>query len=111
MEAPPRAGQRRPPQRQPRRDSPAEVVPAEAAHTDAVPAGTIPATTKPDPDSRVAIVGWSSHLPGLAGREEVSDWLAGGRPPLDSFGAAYPRRRSTRSGCRPRPSGRWTGAS
>ncbi|MEV2250782.1 SDR family oxidoreductase [Streptomyces sp. NPDC050147] len=54
------------------------------------PAGTIPATKKPDPDSRVVIVGWSSHLPGLADRDEVSGWLAGGKPPLDSFGAAYP---------------------
>ncbi|MGW5863134.1 SDR family oxidoreductase [Streptomyces sp. NPDC055239] len=54
------------------------------------PAGTIPATKKPDPDSRVVIVGWSSHLPGLTDRDEVSGWLAGGKPPLDSFGAAYP---------------------
>ncbi|MEU3741247.1 SDR family oxidoreductase [Streptomyces sp. NPDC032198] len=54
------------------------------------PAETIPATKKPDPDSRVVIVGWSSHLPGLADRDEVSDWLAGGKPPLDTFGADYP---------------------
>lgn len=54
------------------------------------PAGTIPATKKPDPDSRVVIVGWSSHLPGLADRDAVSGWLAGGEPPLDTFGAEYP---------------------
>ncbi|MEV6963097.1 SDR family oxidoreductase [Streptomyces sp. NPDC051207] len=76
---------------------PADAVPAgaalaEASHTrtTAAPAGTIPATRKPDPDSRVAIVGWSSHLPGLADHKEVSGWLAGGKPPLDTFGTAYP---------------------
>ncbi|WP_405797913.1 SDR family oxidoreductase [Streptomyces sp. NBC_01506] len=65
-------------------------VPAATLAPAAAPAGTIPATRKPDPDSRVAIVGWSSHLPGLAGREAVSGWLAGGEPPLNSFGATYP---------------------
>ncbi|MGA5507027.1 SDR family oxidoreductase [Streptomyces umbrinus] len=75
----------------------ADAVPAgaavtEAAHTvpAAAPAGTTPATKKPDLDCRVAIVGWSSHLPGLADHKEVSDWLAGGKPPLDTFGTAYP---------------------
>ncbi|WP_093800386.1 SDR family oxidoreductase [Streptomyces sp. Wb2n-11] len=65
---------------------------ASAAKTPAgtAPAGTIPATRKPDTDSRVAVVGWSTHLPGLTGHEEVSRWLAGGKQPLDSFGADYP---------------------
>ncbi|MGW5734113.1 MULTISPECIES: SDR family oxidoreductase [Streptomyces] len=65
---------------------------AEAPRAEApeAPAETIPATKKPDPDSRVVIVGWSSHLPGLTDRDEVSGWLSGGKPPLDTFGAAYP---------------------
>ncbi|MGW2365986.1 SDR family oxidoreductase [Streptomyces sp. NPDC001667] len=56
--------------------------PAEVAET--------PVTKTPDTESRVAIVGWSAHLPGLDGRDEVADWLSGGRKPLDSFGADYP---------------------
>ncbi|MEU4895946.1 SDR family NAD(P)-dependent oxidoreductase [Streptomyces sp. NPDC044780] len=53
---------------------------------------TAPATvTKvPDTGSRVAIVGWSAHLPGLDGREEVTRWLGGGPRPRDSFGEEYP---------------------
>ncbi|WP_156723591.1 SDR family oxidoreductase [Streptomyces apocyni] len=50
----------------------------------------IPATRKPDADSRVAIVGWSSHLPGMTGDDEVSRWLADGQQPLDTFGDTYP---------------------
>ncbi|MFF4800995.1 SDR family oxidoreductase [Streptomyces sp. NPDC001351] len=49
-----------------------------------------PATKAPATDSRVALVGWSAHVPGLDGREDVTGWLKGGRPPLDSFGADYP---------------------
>ncbi|MEV4336617.1 SDR family oxidoreductase [Streptomyces sp. NPDC049590] len=56
--------------------------PAEAAET--------PVTKTPDTERRVAIVGWSAHLPGLDGRDEVANWLSGGRRPLDSFGADYP---------------------
>ncbi len=69
----------------PRTEASAAKTPAGAA-----PAGTIPATRKPDTDSRVAVVGWSAHLPGLTGHEEVSSWLAGGKQPLDSFGGDYP---------------------
>ncbi|MGW4563066.1 SDR family oxidoreductase [Streptomyces sp. NPDC004561] len=49
-----------------------------------------PVTKAPAVDSRVALVGWSAHVPGLEGREEVTSWLEGGRQPLDSFGADYP---------------------
>ncbi|MGX1562919.1 SDR family oxidoreductase [Streptomyces sp. NPDC055506] len=49
-----------------------------------------PTTKAPAADSRVALVGWSAHLPGLEGREDVTRWLEGGDGPLDSFGADYP---------------------
>jgi len=40
---------------------------------------------------RMAIVGWAAHLPGLADREAVREWLLGtGRPPRSSFGEVYP---------------------
>ncbi|MEU1947151.1 SDR family oxidoreductase, partial [Streptomyces sp. NPDC020125] len=60
---------------------------ANATTTDRAPATV---TKVPDPGSRVAIVGWSAHLPGLAGREEVTRWLGGGPRPGDSFGEQYP---------------------
>ncbi|MDT3395898.1 SDR family oxidoreductase [Streptomyces sp. B1866] len=44
----------------------------------------------PDPGSRVAIVGWSAHLPGLATREDVTRWLDGGPRPGTTFGDVYP---------------------
>ncbi|MBH5337825.1 hypothetical protein IHE55_24815 [Streptomyces pactum] len=44
----------------------------------------------PDTGHRIAVVGWSAHLPGLDGREAVERWLDGGAPPLDSFGQDYP---------------------
>jgi NAD(P)-dependent dehydrogenase (short-subunit alcohol dehydrogenase family)/3-oxoacyl-(acyl-carrier-protein) synthase len=53
-------------------------------------AGATTATRTPDTSSRVAIVAWSAYVPGLDGHEEVSRWLAGGPPPLDTFGAQYP---------------------
>ncbi|MGW6530268.1 SDR family oxidoreductase [Streptomyces venezuelae] len=43
-----------------------------------------------DRSDRVVIVGWSSHLPGLTGRDEVARWLDGGPRPLGTFGADYP---------------------
>jgi acyl transferase domain-containing protein len=49
-----------------------------------------PTTKAPAADSRVALVGWSAHLPGLDGRADVTRWLEGGSGPLDSFGADYP---------------------
>ncbi|MFS7875363.1 SDR family oxidoreductase [Streptomyces asiaticus] len=58
-----------------------------ATATDRAPATV---TKVPDTGSRVAIVGWSAHLPGLAGREEVTRWLGGGPRPRDSFGDEYP---------------------
>ncbi|MFE5124760.1 SDR family oxidoreductase [Streptomyces sp. NPDC056669] len=60
---------------------------ANATTTDRAPATV---TKVPDPGSRAAIVGWSAHLPGLAGREEVTRWLGGGPRPGDSFGEQYP---------------------
>ncbi|AQW49147.1 SDR family oxidoreductase [Streptomyces violaceusniger] len=60
---------------------------ASATATDRAPATV---TKVPDPGSRVAIVGWSAHLPGLEGREEVTRWLGGGPRPRDSFGQEYP---------------------
>ncbi|WP_432253607.1 SDR family oxidoreductase [Streptomyces sp. HNM1019] len=60
---------------------------ATAHATDRAPATV---TKVPDTGSRVAIVGWSAHLPGLAGREEVTRWLGGGPRPRDSFGDEYP---------------------
>ncbi|GAA1722039.1 SDR family oxidoreductase [Streptomyces yatensis] len=60
---------------------------ANATATDRAPATV---TKVPDPGSRVAIVGWSAHLPGLAGREDVTRWLGGGPRPRDSFGEEYP---------------------
>ncbi|MGA5128738.1 SDR family oxidoreductase [Streptomyces olivoreticuli] len=53
-------------------------------------AAETPVTKTPDTESRVAVVGWSAHLPGLDGRDAVTSWLAGGKKPLDSFGADYP---------------------
>ncbi|MFF8938552.1 SDR family oxidoreductase [Streptomyces paradoxus] len=55
---------------------------AETAHT--------PTTKAPAADSRVVLVGWSAHLPGLDGPADVTRWLEGGDGPLDSFGADYP---------------------
>lgn len=40
---------------------------------------------------RIAIVGWSAHLPGLADRDAVRAWLDGrGAEPATGFGAQYP---------------------
>jgi NAD(P)-dependent dehydrogenase (short-subunit alcohol dehydrogenase family) len=55
---------------------------AETAHT--------PTTKAPAADSRVVLVGWSAHLPGLDGPADVTRWLEGGDGPPDSFGADYP---------------------
>lgn len=52
--------------------------------------GPTAATRTPDTSSRVAIVAWAAHVPGLDGNEDVSRWLAGGKQPLDSFGVQYP---------------------
>ncbi|TQS28844.1 SDR family oxidoreductase [Microbispora sp. KK1-11] len=40
---------------------------------------------------RVAVVGWTAHVPGLTSQEEVTAWLRGeGRAPGLSFGEQYP---------------------
>ncbi|MFI6933300.1 SDR family oxidoreductase [Streptomyces sp. NPDC050287] len=54
------------------------------------PAAETPTTKAPATDSRVALVGWSAHVPGLDGRTEVTRWLSGGAGPRDTFGADYP---------------------
>jgi NAD(P)-dependent dehydrogenase (short-subunit alcohol dehydrogenase family)/3-oxoacyl-(acyl-carrier-protein) synthase len=42
-------------------------------------------------EERIAIIGWSAHLPGLHSRAEVSDWICGkGKRPEASFGDFYP---------------------
>ncbi|MDN3028373.1 SDR family oxidoreductase [Streptomyces sp. S.PB5] len=64
--------------------TPAEASVAATATTKA------PTTKAPATDSRVALVGWSAHVPGLDGREDVTSWLAGGRQPRKSFGTDYP---------------------
>ncbi|MBI0294050.1 SDR family oxidoreductase [Streptomyces sp. PRKS01-29] len=61
-----------------------------AAHATATDRAPATVTKVPDTGSRVAIVGWSAHLPGLAGREEVTRWLGGGPRPRGSFGDEYP---------------------
>lgn len=49
------------------------------------------ATPTVSPDERLAVVGWSAHVPGLADRRELEQWLAGtGRTPDASFGDRYP---------------------
>ena len=44
-------------------------------------------TTRPHTNERIAIVAWSTHLPGLSTREEVENWItSNGRAPASSFG-------------------------
>jgi NAD(P)-dependent dehydrogenase (short-subunit alcohol dehydrogenase family)/3-oxoacyl-(acyl-carrier-protein) synthase len=51
----------------------------------------VPAIAERAYGERIAIVGWSALVPGLASRESVSDWLKGqGAPPAASFGEFYP---------------------
>lgn len=48
-------------------------------------------TARPQRNERIAIVGWSTHLPGLSTREEVENWMIGnGNTPKSSFGTFYP---------------------
>ncbi|TVL93053.1 SDR family oxidoreductase [Streptomyces sp. SAJ15] len=63
-----------------------------AARSAATPAraAAAPAAKVPDTGHRVAVVGWSAHLPGLDSRDDVLRWLDGGARPLDSFGRDYP---------------------
>ncbi|SNR24660.1 SDR family oxidoreductase [Blastococcus mobilis] len=45
----------------------------------------------PHAQERVAVVAWSAHLPGLAGRSEVREWARGsGAEPRAGFGDHYP---------------------
>ncbi len=57
-------------------------------------AGCCPAPTLKTSAStaeRIALVGWSAHVPGLASRNEIEQWLTGtGRLPELSFGVSYP---------------------
>ncbi|MCI2416139.1 SDR family oxidoreductase [Saccharopolyspora sp. K220] len=50
-----------------------------------------PTTDDGHPRRRIAIVGWSAHLPGLADRAAIAAWLRGREPgPSNSFGEQYP---------------------
>ncbi|MEU6201625.1 SDR family oxidoreductase [Streptomyces sp. NPDC047061] len=42
------------------------------------------------PDDDVVVVGWSAHLPGTRGMDDVHEWAAGRRTPPLSFGDVYP---------------------
>ncbi|WP_275451688.1 SDR family NAD(P)-dependent oxidoreductase [Allosalinactinospora lopnorensis] len=67
--------------------------PAPGAGSAAAPralASAPPSDRAPDRGGRVAIVGWSAHLPGLSSHEELREWLGGGRGPQSSFGEIYP---------------------
>lgn len=56
--------------------------------------GQEPAYLPPAPDvtgSRIAIVGWSAHVPGMGSREEIVRWARGeAADPPASFGRQYP---------------------
>ncbi len=55
-----------------------------------VPRSSTP-TIRPYTHDRIAIVGWSTHLPGLSTRGEVENWITGnGHAPESSFGTFYP---------------------
>jgi 3-oxoacyl-(acyl-carrier-protein) synthase/NAD(P)-dependent dehydrogenase (short-subunit alcohol dehydrogenase family) len=56
------------------------------------PAALPPPSRPPAPASnaRVAIVGWSAHVPELSSHDDVAEWLAGRRRPAESFGETYP---------------------
>jgi 3-oxoacyl-(acyl-carrier-protein) synthase/NAD(P)-dependent dehydrogenase (short-subunit alcohol dehydrogenase family) len=49
-----------------------------------------PGIRAPSRQTRVAIVGWSAHLPGLATPGQITEWMRGGQEPDASFGAKYP---------------------
>lgn len=69
----------------------AHLIVAENRSAAVAPAAAAPSAAKvPDTGHRIAVVGWSAHLPGLDGREAVERWLDGGARPLDSFGQDYP---------------------
>ncbi|ARQ70785.1 SDR family oxidoreductase [Streptomyces marincola] len=75
------------------RAAPSHAAPHAAPHaTSGAPAApAAPAASLiPDPDSRIAVVGWSAHVPGLESTEEVARWLDGGARPGDTFGDTYP---------------------